>query len=162
MRAATDILNRNHGENPYLIHEDLQELMQNNVGIVRTDELLSEGIKGILDLWENYNNVKADGASQFIPGWHQAISLRNLLVTSEAVARAARLREESRGAHSRIDFEGERDEWLQYNIILKKSPGGTMSAEKTLRDKPPPELERIAKLSIEELEAEVIHDKSQD
>ena len=162
VRSATDILNRNHGENPYLIHEDLQELMQNNVGIVRTDELLSEGIKGILDLWENYNNVKADGASQFNPGWHQAISLRNLLVTSEAVARAARLREESRGAHSRIDFEGERDEWLQYNIILKKSPGGTMSAEKILRDKPPPELERIAKLSIEELEAEVIHDKSQD
>ena len=162
VRAATDILNRNHGENPYLIHEDLQELMQNNVGIVRTDELLSEGIKGILDLWENYNNVKADGASQFNPGWHQAISLRNLLVTSEAVARAARLREESRGAHSRIDFEGERDEWLQYNIILKKSSSGTMSAEKILRDKPDPELERIAKLSIEELEAEVIHDKSQD
>ena len=162
VRAATDILNRNHGENPYLIHEDLQELMQNNVGIVRTDELLSEGIKGILALWENYNNVKADGASQFNPGWHQAISLRNLLVTSEAVARAARMREESRGAHSRIDFEKERDEWLQYNIILKKSPGGTMSAEKILRDKPPPELERIAKLSIEELEAEVIHDKSQD
>ena len=161
VRDATNILNRNHGENPYLIHEDLQELMQNNVGIVRTDELLSEGIKGILALWENYNNVKADGASQFNPGWHQAISLRNLLVTSEAVARAARLREESRGAHSRIDFEGERDEWLQYNIILKKSPGGTMSAEKILRDKPPPELERIAKLSIEELEAEVIHDKSQ-
>ena len=162
VRSATDILNRNHGENPYLIHEDLQELMQNNVGIVRTDELLSEGIKGILDLWENYNNVKADGASQFNPGWHQAISLRNLLVTSEAVARAARMREESRGAHSRIDFEKERDEWLQYNIILKKSSSGTMSAEKILRDKPPPELERIAKLSIEELEAEVIHDKSQD
>jgi len=90
------------------------------------------------------------------------LSLRNLLVTSEAVARAARMREESRGAHSRIDFEGERDEWLQYNIILKKSSSGTMSAEKILRDKPDPELERIAKLSIEELEAEVIHDKLQD
>ena len=162
VRSATNILNRDHGENPYLIHEDLQELMQNNVGIVRTEELLSEGIKGILALWDNFNNVKADGASQFNPGWHQAISLRNLLVTSEAVARAARMREESRGAHSRIDFEGERDEWLQYNIILKKSSSGTMSAEKILRDKPDPELERIAKLSIEELEAEVIHDKLQD
>ena len=162
VRSATNILNRDRGENPYLIHEDLQELMQNNVGIVRTDELLSEGIKGILALWDNFNNVKADGASQFNPGWHQAISLRNLLVTSEAVARAARMREESRGAHSRIDFEGERDEWLQYNIILKKSSSGTMSAEKILRDKPDPELERIAKLSIEELEAEVIHDKLQD
>ena len=161
VRSATNILNRDRGENPYLIHENLQELMQNNVGIVRTNELLLEGIKGILDLWDNFNNVKADGASQFNPGWHQAISLRNLLVTSEAVARAARMREESRGAHSRIDFEGERDEWLQYNIILKKSSSGTMSAEKILRDKPDPELERIAKLSIEELEAEVIHDKSQ-
>jgi len=162
VRSATNILNRDHGENPYLIHENLQELMQNNVGIVRTDELLLEGIKGILALWDNFNNVKADGASQFNPGWHQAISLRNLLVTSEAVARAARMREESRGAHSRIDFEGESDEWLQYNIILKKSSSGTMSAEKILRDKPDPELERIAKLSIEELEAEVIHDKLQD
>ena len=162
VRSATNILNRDHGENPYLIHENLQELMQNNVGIVRTNELLLEGIKGILDLWDNFNNVKADGASQFNPGWHQAISLRNLLVTSEAVARAAIMREESRGAHSRIDFESESDEWLQYNIILKKSSSGTMSAEKILRDKPDPELERIAKLSIEELEAEVIHDKSQD
>jgi len=162
VRSATNILNRDCGENPYLIHENLQELMQNNVGIVRTDELLLEGIKGILALWDNFNNVKADGASQFNPGWHQAISLRNLLVTSESVARAARMREESRGAHSRIDFEGESDEWLQYNIILKKSSSGTMSAEKRLRDKPDPELERIAKLSIEELEAEVIHDKSQD
>ncbi len=162
VRSVTNILNRDSGESPYLIHENLQKLMQNNVGIVRTDELLSEGIKGILALWDNFNNVKAVGASQFNPGWHQAISLRNLLVTSEAVARAARMREESRGAHSRIDFEGERDEWLQYNIILKKSSSGTMSAEKTLRDKPDPELERIAKLSIEELEAEVIHDKLQD
>ena len=162
VRSATNILNRDSGENPYLIHENLQELMQNNVGIVRTDELLLEGIKGILALWDNFNNVKADGASQFNPGWHQAISLRNLLVTSEAVARAAIMREESRGAHSRIDFESESDEWLQYNIILKKSSSGTMSTEKRLRDKPDPELERIAKLSIEELEAEVIHDKSQD
>jgi len=162
VRSATNILNRDSGENPYLIHENLQELMQNNVGIVRTNELLLEGIKGILDLWDNFNNVKADGASQFNPGWHQAISLRNLLVTSEAVARAAIMREESRGAHSRIDFESESDEWLQYNIILKKSSSGTMSTEKRLRDKPDPELERIAKLSIEELEAEVIHDKSQD
>ena len=162
VRSTTNILNRDSGENPYLIHENLQELMQNNVGIVRTNELLLEGIKGILALWDNFNNVKADGASQFNPGWHQAISLRNLLVTSEAVARAAIMREESRGAHSRIDFESESDEWLQYNIILKKSSSGTMSTEKRLRDKPDPELERIAKLSIEELEAEVIHDKSQD
>ncbi len=155
IRSATDILNRENGENPYLIHEELQELMQNNVGIVRTDELLSEGIDRLSKLWGKFNNVKADGACQFNPGWHQAISLRNLLVTSESVARSARMREESRGAHTRVDFEGERDEWLQYNVVISKSDNGEMIAEKNRRGEPDPELKRIAELSIEELEKEV-------
>ncbi len=155
IRSATNILNRESGESPYLIHEKLQDLMQSNVGIVRTDELLSEGIDGVMDLWKSFQSVKADGASQFNPGWHQAIALRNLLITSEAVARAARIREESRGAHTRVDFEGERDEWLQYNVVLSKNDDGTMNAEKVHREAPGKELERIANLSIEELEAEV-------
>lgn len=155
IRSATNILNRESGESPYLIHEKLQDLMQSNVGIVRTDELLSEGIDGVMDLWKSFQSVKADGASQFNPGWHQAIALRNLLITSEAVARAARIREESRGAHTRVDFEGERDEWLQYNVVLSKNADGTMNAERVHREAPGKELERIANLSIEELEAEV-------
>ena len=161
IRSATDILNREKGENPYLIHEELQELMQDNVGIVRTDELLSEGIDGLSILWEKFKNVKADGASQFNPGWHQAISLRNLLVTSESVARAAQMREESRGAHTRVDFEGERDEWLQYNVVIRKSDDGKMISEKVVRDEPDPELKRIAELSIEELDKEVLNEKEQ-
>ena len=161
IRSATDILNREKGENPYLIHEELQELMQDNVGIVRTDELLSEGIDGLSILWEKFKNVKADGASQFNPGWHQAISLRNLLVTSESVARAAQMREESRGAHTRVDFEGERDEWLQYNVVIRKSDDGKMISEKVVRDEPDPELKRIAELSIEELDREVLSEKEQ-
>ena len=161
IRSATDILNREKGENPYLIHEDLQELMQNNVGIVRTDELLSEGLDELSNLWKKFNNVKADGASQFNPGWHQAISLRNLLVTAESVARAAKMREESRGAHTRVDFEGERDEWLQYNVVISKSNEGTMIVDKVMRDDPDPELKRIAELSIEELENEVLLEKGE-
>ena len=155
IRTATDILNRESGENPYLIHEELQDLMQDNVGIVRTDELLSKGIDGLSSLWEKFKNVKADGACQFNPGWHQAISLRNLLVTAESVARAARMREESRGAHTRVDFEGESDEWLKYNVVISKSDDGKMIAEKKLREEPDPELKRIAELSIDELEKEV-------
>ena len=155
IRTATDILNRENGENPYLIHEELQDLMQDNVGIVRTDELLSKGIDGLSNLWEKFKNVKADGACQFNPGWHQAISLRNLLVTAESVARAARMREESRGAHTRVDFEGESDEWLKYNVVISKSDDGKMIAEKTLREEPDPELKRIAELSIDDLEKEV-------
>ncbi len=161
IRAATDILNRESGENPYLIHEDLQETMQSNVGIVRDDELLTLGISGIDKLWNKFKNVKADGASQFNPGWHQAIALRNLLITSEAVAKAARLRQESRGAHTRVDYEGERDEWLKVNVVIKKSPDGTMSVEKVERGSPNPELERIANLSIEELEEEVQREAGQ-
>ena len=161
IRAATNILNRESGENPYLIHEDLQETMQSNVGIVRDDELLTLGISGIDKLWNKFKNVKADGASQFNPGWHQAIALRNLLITSEAVAKAARLRQESRGAHTRVDYEGERDEWLKVNVVIKKSPDGTMSVEKVERGSPNPELERIANLSIEELEEEVQREAGQ-
>jgi succinate dehydrogenase / fumarate reductase flavoprotein subunit len=159
IRSATDILNRETGENPYLIHEELQELMQNNVGIVRTDELLSEGINGLSALWKKFENVKADGASQFNPGWHQAISLKNLLVTSESVARAAKMREESRGAHTRIDFEGESDEWLKYNVVISKSNEGKMNVEKVEREAPDSELKRIAQLSIEELDKEVLSEK---
>ena len=159
IRSATDILNRETGENPYLIHEELQELMQNNVGIVRTDELLSEGINGLSALWKKFENVKADGASQFNPGWHQAISLKNLLVTSESVARAAKMREESRGAHTRIDFEGESDEWLKYNVVISKSSEGKMNVEKVEREAPDSELKRIAQLSIEELDKEVLSEK---
>lgn len=155
IRSATDILNRESGENPYLIHEKLQETMQNNVGIVRDNELLSLGISDLEKLWAEFKNVKADGASQFNPGWHQAISLRNLLITSEAVARAARLREESRGAHTRVDFEGERDEWLKVNVVIKKADDGSMSIEKVERGSPDPELERIANLSLDELEEEI-------
>jgi len=161
IRSATDILNRDEGKNPYLMHESLQDLMQNNVGIVRTAELLSDGIKGVMTLWNDFNNVKADGASQFNPGWHEAIALRNLLITSESVARSAKMREESRGAHTRIDFEGERDEWLKYNVVIRKNLDGTMLAEKALRKDPDPELKRIAKLSIEDLEKEVTQDKQE-
>jgi succinate dehydrogenase/fumarate reductase flavoprotein subunit len=77
------------------------------------------------------------------------------------VARAAQMREESRGAHTRVDFEGERDEWLQYNVVIRKSDDGKMISEKVVRDEPDPELKRIAELSIEELDREVLSEKEQ-
>ena len=98
--------------------------MQANLGIIRTKDQLEKGIDEIEKIKEEYKSVKAKGTSQFNPGWHQAISLRNLLVTAESVARAARMREESRGAHTRVDFEGESDEWLKYNVVISKSDDG--------------------------------------
>ena len=155
IRGATDILNRESGKNPYLLHEELEENMQSNVGIVRTAELLSEGIQNLEELKKSYKNVKADGASQYNPGWHEALALRNLMITAESVARSALMREESRGAHTRVDFPGEQDEWLQSNVVIYKGENGNMVVQKVDRQRPDSELERIANLSIDELEQEV-------
>ena len=155
IRSATDILNRESGGNPYLIREELQESMQNNVGIVRTKELLKNGIDELEQIKNTYKTVKADGASQYNPGWHEAIALRNLIITAESVARSALMREESRGAHTRVDFPGEQDKWIDYNIVIHKGDNGSMLTERSKRVTPDPELVRIANLSINELEREV-------
>lgn len=159
IRNATDILNREKGKNPYLLHEDLQTTMQFNVGIVRNAEDLQKGINDLEKLKKEYKEVKADGASQYNPGWHEALSMRNLLIISEAVAKAAFIRQESRGAHTRTDFEGERDECLKYNIIIKKENDGTMNLEKVQRPLPDPELKRIAESNLDDLEKEVASEK---
>ena len=155
IRTATEILNRESGENPYLLHEDLEENMQSNVGIVRSAELLLEGITKLESLKKSYKEVKANGASQYNPGWHEALALRNLMITAESVARSALMREESRGAHTRVDFPGEQDEWLQSNVVIHKGKDGNMMVRKTDRHQTNSELERIANLSIDELEKEV-------
>ena len=158
IKKATSILNREKGNNPYLIHEDLQKNMQYNVGIIRTKKEIIDGVNTINNLKSQFRNVKAPGTSQFNPGWHEAIALRNLLISSEAVAKSALLREESRGAHTREDFPDERKEWLEYNIINKKGKNGEMETLKEKRNEPDAELNRIANSSIEDLEKEVKKD----
>ena len=162
IRNATTILNRESGANPYLLHTELEQNMQKKVGIIRTKEELEEGIDQLEKIKEGYKTVKAKGASQFNPGWHEALGLRNLLITSEAVARAALLREESRGAHTRADFPGEQDDWLQYNIVTTKGADGKMHLKKVARSAADPELERIAKATIEDLELEIVMERKQE
>jgi succinate dehydrogenase / fumarate reductase flavoprotein subunit len=77
------------------------------------------------------------------------------MITAESVARSALMREESRGAHTRVDFPGEQDEWLQSNVVIYKGENGNMVVQKVDRQRPDSELERIANLSIDELEQEV-------
>lgn len=155
IKNATNILNRESGTNPYLLHEELENNMQHNVGIIRTKSSLETGIENINKLKADYKNVKAKGASQFNPGWHEALSLRSLLITAESVAQAALMREESRGAHTREDYPGESKEWLNYNIIINKGSDGEMRLEKTKRDQAQDELARIANSTIEDLEKEI-------
>jgi succinate dehydrogenase / fumarate reductase, flavoprotein subunit len=156
IRSATDILNRESGENPYLLHEQLQDVMEDCVGIVRTEEELKQGVTGIEALTLKSKMMKAPGTSQYNPGWHEALSMRSLLVAAEAVARSALIRQESRGAHTRIDYEGERDEWVKYNIVCRKASDGHMEVEKVLRPPPVKYLEDIANAKIEDLESGMI------
>lgn len=150
-RRATDILNRESGNNPYLVHEELQNVMGNCVGIVRVEEDLKKGINDIGRLKETATLVKAHGASQYNAGWHEALDLRNLMITAEATARSALERKESRGAHTRLDYEGERDEWVKCNIVIKKGKDG-MEVKKVEKPEPSDELKKIAFAKIEDLE----------
>ena len=152
-RQATDILNRESGENPYVLHDELCESMQANVGIVRTAEDLERGIENIEGFKKRAANVKAHGSSQYNPGWHEALSVHSLLVTAEAVAKAAHMRQESRGAHTRLDHEGEDKDWLAHNIVIRKGGDGDMVVEKVKRSDPDPLLKAIGESSIEDLEA---------
>lgn len=149
---ATDILNRESGTNPYLVHEDLQEVMNRNVNIVRTEEELKTALSELERIKKDAAKVKATGTSQYNPGWHEALSLQSLIISAEAVTRGALMREESRGAHTRVDFPGEKSEWLKYFIVSRKNNDGTMMTEKILRPEAPKELEEIANANIEDLE----------
>ena len=153
IRHATEVLRRESGTNPYLLHEELEKTMSAHVGIVRTKDELERGIEDLEGLKEKAKTLKAPGASQYNPGWHEALAMRSLLVTSEAVARAALVREESRGAHTRVDFPGEREEWLKYNVVISRGADGTMKVEKRERPPGPPHLVAIAQAKIEDLES---------
>ena len=150
-RRATDILNRENGTNPYLIHEDLQNVMGRYVGIVRTEEELKTALIELERLKADAARVKAHGTSQYNAGWHQALDLRSLLITGEVVTRAALARQESRGAHTRVDYPGERDEWLKVNVVVRKGAEG-LETRTVDRPAPPAPPAAIAYAKIEELE----------
>jgi succinate dehydrogenase / fumarate reductase flavoprotein subunit len=141
-RVATELLHpfeSTDGENPYSIHEDLRELMQENVGIVRTDEDLREALEGIKQLRVRAANVKVGGNIQFNPGWHLALDLKNMLDISEVVTRAALQRTESRGAHTREDYPDTDPEWGKFNLVVRQSEND-MDIVKIPLELPPPEL----------------------
>jgi succinate dehydrogenase / fumarate reductase flavoprotein subunit len=153
VRKATDILNREKGTNPYLLHEKLCETMAKGVGIVRVKDELETAIKEIEQLKKEGETLKAPGASQYNPGWHEALAMRSLLITSEAVARCALMREESRGAHTRLDHPGESKEWVNFNCVVKRGADGAMQIEKRPKPPGPPGLVEIANAKIEDLES---------
>ena len=129
--------NRDDGENPYAIHTDLQQLMQENVGIVRNDSDLEKALDGIESLRKRAATAKVSGNIQFNPGWHLALDLENMLDISECVARAARLRTESRGAHTREDYpDKDVTDWGTKNNLIRQKQGQLEIEQKPLPDMP--------------------------
>ena len=153
-RRATEPLNRPDGVNPYLVTEQLQKVMDRYVNIVRDKAELETALTELEKLKADVAQVKAPGASQYNPGWHEAIALRSLLITAEAVTRAGLMREESRGAHTRVDFPGEREEWGQYNVVVRRASDGRMDVRKEKRPDPPKELAAVAYATLADLEGD--------
>ncbi len=109
---------RTGGESPYAIHRDLQETMQNLVGIYRNQEDLKKALNELEKLKDRAARCHSDGSRLYNPGWHLARDLKSMLIVSEAVTRCALARQESRGAHSRIDFPNLSAEWGKKNNII--------------------------------------------
>jgi succinate dehydrogenase / fumarate reductase flavoprotein subunit len=113
------------GENPYTIQSDLQQSMNDLVGIIRTGSELEESLAEIEAFKVRAASMKVEGHRQYNPGWHLAIDLRNMLIVSECIAKAALAREESRGGHTRDDFPGPNAEWGTKNLVVNLNAAGT-------------------------------------
>ncbi len=113
------------GENPYTIQSDLQQSMNDLVGIIRTAPELAESLADIEAYKERAKRMVVEGHRQYNPGWHLALDLRNMLIVSECIAKAALAREESRGGHTRDDFPGPDPVWGTKNLVVNLNAAGT-------------------------------------
>ncbi|WP_449329180.1 succinate dehydrogenase flavoprotein subunit [Sphaerisporangium aureirubrum] len=122
-------LARGGGENPYEVHHELQRTMNELVGIIRKAGEIREALEVVVKLKERAANSGAPGGRIYNPGWHLALDLRNMLLVSECVARAALLREESRGGHTRDDYPGMSADWRRKLLVCGVAADGEVSVE---------------------------------
>jgi len=141
-RACLEPFQRTGGENPYAIHQDLQECMQSLVGIIRTEGELQKALEEIAALRERCRRIKIDGNRQYNPAWHLALDLYSLLTVSQAVTLAALERKESRGGHTRDDYPTTDPALGKVNVVVRK-----VRDELTVSREPipamPPELTKL-------------------
>jgi succinate dehydrogenase / fumarate reductase flavoprotein subunit len=130
-------------ENPYTIQSDLQEMMQRLVGIVRTEDEMQDAIKQLAALKARAARAGVTGHREYNPGWHTAIDLKHLLTVSEAIARSAVERKESRGGHFREDFPEKVPEFGTFNIVTRRRADGSMDVRRVPLPPLPPELKQI-------------------
>jgi succinate dehydrogenase / fumarate reductase flavoprotein subunit len=137
------VFERNDSENPYAIQKDLQETMQDLVGIVRTETEMRKALERIGKFKSRAEKAAVTGNREYNPGWHTAIDLKNLLTVSEAVTRAALERKESRGAQFREDCPNKDDAFGKVNTIISKASDGTMQVRLEQLPEMPDYLKRV-------------------
>ncbi len=130
-------------ENPYRIQYDLQECMQDLVGIVRTESEMLQALEAIGTLRTRAARASIAGHRQYNNGWHTAMDLSNLVDVCEAITRAALLRKESRGAQFREDFPDKNPDWGKHNIAVRRDSNGAMLVERQPTRPLPDELRRV-------------------
>jgi succinate dehydrogenase / fumarate reductase flavoprotein subunit len=123
-------------ENPYTIHADLQQSMQDLVGIIRTESELKQALESIARLKQRARNVKVEGNRQFNTGWHLALDLHSLLTFAEAATLAAIERKESRGGHTRNDYPNADAKFAKVNIVIRKKNGEMALSQEPLLQLP--------------------------
>jgi succinate dehydrogenase / fumarate reductase flavoprotein subunit len=122
-RAEADLaapFDRPKGEDPYRIHAELQSMMQSLVGIFRTSADLEAALEGLAGLRDRWQKIGVSGSRAFNPGWNLTFELQNMLICSEAVARSALQRTESRGAHARLDYPDADEKWAVRNSAVAR------------------------------------------
>ena len=132
-----------HADGPYRVQHDLQEMMQDLVGIVRKESEMRQALEGLQALGERARRVGVDGNREYNPGWHTALDLPNLLTASEAVTRSALERKESRGAHFRDDFPDKDPAAARFNVVVRKGAEGEMRVERVPIPEMPAELSQV-------------------
>lgn len=142
---------RDGGENPYALHEELQDLMQQKVGIARTEEGLGEALDHLAELRRRLDDVGLSGPAAYHPGWNKWIALHSLLFVSEAVTRAALKRPESRGAHTRLDHPDSDPGLDGVNLVVRREDGEIALARERVPE-PPDEMRRL-------VEGELVREK---
>jgi succinate dehydrogenase / fumarate reductase flavoprotein subunit len=134
---------RDKGENPFHVQHELQELMQNLVGIVRKEDELMQAKEELKRLWLKANNASVSGNREFNPGWHTALDLQNMLMVSEAITISAIGRKESRGAHFREDYPQKSEKNGKFNTVIRKSKNGSMDVSQVPLPEVPAELQKL-------------------
>jgi succinate dehydrogenase flavoprotein subunit len=131
------------GENPFTVQAALQDMMQSHVGIVRTEHEMEQALKEIATLRTRAEAAAVTGHREYNNGWHTAIDLRNLLTVSEAIARSAIERKESRGGHFREDYPEKAADYGTFNIVTRRKGDGSMEVIRVPLPPMPVELKQI-------------------